>query len=80
MIIIVIWACVSTPEIHFPITVTERQEKALVQLEIIRDKKRKVEQMMTEENCKLRKVVKKLKKANEKYQHFTAMAADSSYS
>ncbi|CAH8272083.1 unnamed protein product [Arabidopsis lyrata] len=69
-----------TPEIHFPITVTERQEKALVQLEIIRDKKRKVEQMMTEENCKLRKVVKKLKKANEKYQHFTAMAADSSYS
>lgn len=65
---------VSTPEVHFPITVTERQEKALVQLEITRDKKRKTEEMMTEENRSLRRLVKKLKKANEKYQNFTAMA------
>ncbi|ANM68491.1 gamma-irradiation and mitomycin c induced 1 [Arabidopsis thaliana] len=63
-----------TPEVHFPITVTERQEKALVQLEITRDKKRKTEEMMTEENRSLRRLVKKLKKANEKYQNFTAMA------
>lgn len=66
--------CVSTPGVHFPITVTEKQEKALVILEITRDRKRKAEKMMTDENCSLRRLEKKLKKATEKYQHFTAMA------
>uniref|UniRef100_A0A1J3I4J6 Protein DEFECTIVE IN MERISTEM SILENCING 3 n=2 Tax=Noccaea caerulescens TaxID=107243 RepID=A0A1J3I4J6_NOCCA len=65
------------PEIHFPITVTEKQEKTLVKLELTRDRKRKAEKMMAEENCSLRKLEKKLKKATQKYQNFTAAMADS---
>lgn len=65
---------VSKPEVHFPITVTEKQEKALVKLEITRDKKRKAEKMISEVNCSLQKLEKKLKKATEKYQRFSALA------
>ncbi|XP_024006711.1 uncharacterized protein LOC18011562 isoform X2 [Eutrema salsugineum] len=61
------------PEIHFPITVTEKEEKALIKLEITRDKKRKAEKMIVEENGSLRKLHKKLKKTTKKYQHFAAM-------
>ncbi|EOA19247.1 hypothetical protein CARUB_v10000030mg [Capsella rubella] len=61
------------PEVHFPISVTEKQEKALVQMEITRDRKRKAENMMTEEHCSLSKLMKKVQKTTEKYQHLTAM-------
>lgn len=57
----VLWF-VSTPEIHFPITVTERQEKALIKMEVTRDRKRKAEKMIGEENGALKKLEKKLKK------------------
>lgn len=64
----------SKPEIHFPISVTEKQEKALIKMEVTRDRKRKAEKMMVEETCSLQKLEKKLKKATEKYQHFSALA------
>ncbi|XP_019098024.1 PREDICTED: uncharacterized protein LOC104770817 isoform X2 [Camelina sativa] len=63
-----------TPEVHFPITVTEKQEKALVRMEIARGKKRKAEKEIAEENSKKRRLVKKLKKATEKYECLTATA------
>ncbi|CAA7023350.1 unnamed protein product [Microthlaspi erraticum] len=65
------------PEIHFPITVTEKQEKNLLKLELARDRKRKAEKTMAEEYSSLRKVEKKLKKATEKYQSVAAAMADS---
>ncbi|CAH2044294.1 unnamed protein product [Thlaspi arvense] len=45
------------PEIHFPITVTEKEEKALIKLEITRDRKRKAEEMIVEKNVKSSSVV-----------------------
>ncbi|VVB17361.1 unnamed protein product [Arabis nemorensis] len=62
-----------TPEIHFPITVTERQEKALIKIEVTRDRKRKAEEMIGEENVSLKKLEKKLKKTTAKCQRFAAM-------
>ncbi|KAF8089965.1 hypothetical protein N665_0493s0021 [Sinapis alba] len=62
------------PEVHFPITVTENHEKTLVRMKITRDKKRKRDEEIAEEEGLFRKIGKKLNKATKKYERFTAMA------
>ncbi|CAH8342534.1 unnamed protein product [Eruca vesicaria subsp. sativa] len=62
------------PKVHFPVTVTEKHEKALVKLEVTRKSKRKREEMIVEVQGTLMKVKKRLKKATKKYERFSAMA------